>query len=42
MKVGQGKIHEYIGMTLGYSLKGHVKITILNYINEILELLYKA
>ena len=36
------KVHEYLGITLYYSVKGQVNITILDYINEILECLDKA
>ena len=36
MKVIQGKVHEYLGMTLDYSLMGQVKITMLDYINNIM------
>ena len=42
MKVSQGKVHEYLGMTLDYSIKGQVKITMIDYINGILECLEKA
>jgi hypothetical protein len=36
MTVSRGKIHKYLGMTLDYSIPGQVKITILEYVNEIL------
>ena len=36
MKVHTGKIHEYLGMTLDYSLKGIVKISMLKYIKELI------
>ena len=36
MKVSQGKILEYLGMTLDYSVKGQVKITMLDYVKECL------
>ena len=42
MKVRKVKLHEYLGMILEYSVKGKVKITMLDYINEILECLDKA
>ena len=35
MKVNQGKIHDYLGMTLNYSVKGQVNIIMLDYIKEI-------
>ena len=41
MKVSQGKLHEYLGMSLDYSVKVKVGITILDYINEIMEYLDK-
>jgi hypothetical protein len=36
MTVSRGKIHKYLGMTLDYSVPGQVKITMLDYVNEIL------
>jgi hypothetical protein len=42
MTVSQGKIHKYLGMTLDYSVPGQVKITMLDYFNEILAALDKA
>ena len=42
MKVIRGKLHEYLGMTLDYSVKGKFNITIMDYINEILECLDKS
>ena len=42
MQVKQGKAHKYIGMTLDYSTVGQVKITILDYTNEILNAFYKV
>jgi hypothetical protein len=36
MTVSQRKIHKYIGMTLDYIVPGQVKITMLDYVNEIL------
>jgi hypothetical protein len=36
MTVSRGNIHKYIGMTLDYSVPGQVKITMLDYVNEIL------
>jgi hypothetical protein len=35
MTVSRGKVHKYIGMTLDYSVPGQVKITMLDYVNEI-------
>ena len=31
-----GKVHKYLGMTLDYSTVGQVKITMLDYIDEII------
>ena len=42
MKLIRGKLHDYIGMTLDYIVKGQAKIAILYYINGILECLVKA
>jgi hypothetical protein len=42
MTVSQGKIHKYLGMTLDYSVPGQVKITMLEYVNEILDAFDKA
>ena len=36
MKTNRGMIHEYLGMTLDYSIRGEVKITMYNYIRDIL------
>jgi hypothetical protein len=36
MTVSRGKIHKYLGMTLDNSVRGQVKITILDYVDEIL------
>jgi hypothetical protein len=40
--VSRGKIHMYLGMTLDYTLRGQVKITMLDYVDEILTAFYKA
>jgi hypothetical protein len=42
MAVSRGKIHMYLGMTLDYSVPGQVKITMLDYVNEILAAFDKA
>jgi hypothetical protein len=42
MTVSRGKIHKYLGMTLDYSVPGQVKITMLNYVDEILAAFDKA
>ena len=36
MKLNRGMIHEYLGMKLDYSTRGEVKITMYNYISEII------
>jgi hypothetical protein len=36
MTVSRGKIHTYIGMTIDCTIRGQVKITMFNYIDEIL------
>ena len=42
MKVSRGKIHKYLGMTLDYSIKGQCKITMLDYIEETLQMFEKV
>jgi uncharacterized Fe-S cluster-containing protein len=42
MAVSQGKIHKYLSMTLDYSVRGQVKITMLEYVNEIIAAFDKA
>jgi hypothetical protein len=42
MAVSRGKTHKYIAMTLDYSVPGQVKITMLEYVNEILAAFDKA
>ena len=42
MKVKLGKLHAYLGMTLDYSVKVQVNITILYYIKEMLECFEKT
>jgi hypothetical protein len=36
MKVSRSKVHKYIGMDLDYTVSGQVKITMFDYVNEIL------
>lgn len=36
MTVNRGKVHKYLGMTLDFSKKGQVQISMFDYINEIL------
>jgi hypothetical protein len=42
MTVSRGKIHEYIGMTMDYTVCGQVKITMFDYIDYILTAFDKA
>ena len=42
MTVSQGKVHTYLGMMLDYSTLGHVKISMFDYIKEILTAFSKA
>ena len=35
MKICPGKIHEYLGMTLDFTVDGEVKITMIPYVKEI-------
>jgi hypothetical protein len=42
MRVIRGKIHRYLGMTLEYTVRGQVKITMFDYIEEILPAFEKA
>jgi hypothetical protein len=42
MTASRGKIHKYLGMTLDYSIPGQVKITMLDYVDEILAAFDKA
>jgi hypothetical protein len=34
MMVSQGKLHAYLGMTLDYTTRGQVKITMLDFVDE--------
>ncbi len=36
MTVSRGKVHTYLGMTLDYTVRGQVKITMFDYIDEII------
>ena len=37
MKLCRGKIHDYLGMNLDYTIKGRVKITMIPYIKEMIQ-----
>ena len=41
MEITRGKTHEYLGMTLDFTIKGQVKITMIPYVKEIVELFKK-
>ena len=34
MQVSQGKVHTYLGMKLDYTVKGQVKISMVDYVDE--------
>ena len=42
MTVSRGKVHTYLGMTLDYTVRGQVKISMFDYVNEILTAFDKA
>jgi hypothetical protein len=42
MTVSRGKIHKYLGMALDYTVRGQVKITMFDYVDEILTAFDKA
>jgi hypothetical protein len=42
MTVSRSKIHKYLGMTLDYTVRGQVKITMFDYVDEILTAFDKA
>ena len=42
MKVSRGKVHKYLGMTLDFSTKGQCKVTMLDYVREIIADFEKA
>ena len=42
MTVNRGKVHKYLGMTLDYTVRGRVKITMFDYVDEILAAFDKA
>jgi hypothetical protein len=42
MTVSRGKVHKYLGMTLDYTACGQVKITMFNYVNDIITAFDKA
>ena len=42
MKVSRGKNHKYLGMTLDFTTKGQVKISMIDYIKEVVDAWDKA
>ena len=42
MKVSRGKVHKYLGMTIDFSVKGQCKISMFDYIEEILKAFEKV
>jgi hypothetical protein len=42
MTVSRGNIHKYLGMTLHYTVRGQVKITMFDYVDEIITTFDKA
>ena len=37
MKVSRGKVHKYLGMTLDFTTKGQVKISMVDYVKEVVD-----
>ena len=42
MKVNCGKVHKYLGVALEYYIVGQVKITMLDYIDELIDTFDKS
>ena len=42
MTVSRGKVHKYLGMTLDYTVRGHVQITMIDFLDEVLIAFDKA
>ena len=40
--MSRGKVNEYLGMTLYYTVRGQARITMFSYIEEIITAFYKA
>jgi hypothetical protein len=36
MTVGRGRVHKYLGMTLDYTVRGRVNISMFDYIDKII------
>jgi hypothetical protein len=36
MTVGRGRVHKYLGMTLDYTVRGRVNISMFDYVDEII------
>jgi hypothetical protein len=42
MRVSRGKIHKYLGMSLDYTVRGQVKISMFDHVNNIIDAFDKA
>jgi hypothetical protein len=42
MTVGSGRVHKYLGMTLDYTVRGRVNISMFDYVDQIINAFYKA
>ena len=42
MTVSIGKVHKYLGMTLDYTVRGQVQITMIDFLDKLLTAFYKA
>ena len=42
MAVSRGKVHKYLGMTLDYTVRGQFQITIIDFLDKVLTVFYKA
>ena len=42
MEVSRDKVHKYLGMTLDYTVRGQVQITMIDFLDEFLADFYKA
>ena len=42
MAVSRGKVHKYLGMTLDYTVRGQVQITMIDFLDEVLVAFDKA
>jgi hypothetical protein len=42
MTVSRGRVHKYLGMTLDYTVRGRVNISMFDYVDEIINAIDKA